>query len=87
MADVELFCEEKGLMEFIEDFRKGALVAQNSSRFEAMEELTDEDKHVLRRETTHRWRVPFMMYFLAVLCAGSAVVQGMDQTAVNGAQM
>ena len=27
-----------------------------------------------------------MLYFLVVLCAGSAIVQGMDQTAVNGAQ-
>ena len=28
-----------------------------------------------------------MLYFLVVLCAGSAIVQGMDQTAVNGAQV
>ncbi|OQO13302.1 hypothetical protein B0A48_01530 [Cryoendolithus antarcticus] len=27
-----------------------------------------------------------MLYFLVTLCAGSAIVQGMDQTAVNGAQ-
>jgi MFS family permease len=27
-----------------------------------------------------------MMYFLCTLCAGSAIVQGMDQSAVNGAQ-
>jgi hypothetical protein len=26
------------------------------------------------------------LYFLCILCAGSAIVQGMDQTAVNGAQ-
>jgi hypothetical protein len=28
-----------------------------------------------------------MLYFLCTLCAGSAIVQGMDQTAVNGAQV
>jgi len=27
-----------------------------------------------------------MMYYMTILCAGSAIVQGMDQSAVNGAQ-
>merc|ERR1712000_554768 len=48
--------------------------------------LTEEEKGTLRKEETHRWHQPFALYFLCTLCAGSAIVQGMDQTTVNGAQ-
>ncbi|KAF2452550.1 putative MFS myo-inositol transporter [Lineolata rhizophorae] len=85
--DVETFAESKGLTEHIDILKKGALVAQNPSQFEMIEELSEEDKETLRMETTHRWKQPWMMYFMTVLCAGSAIVQGMDQTTVNGAQV
>jgi uncharacterized protein (DUF885 family) len=99
--DVEKFAREKDLEHILEDLKKGALVAQDPKRFEELSDLTEEDKEFLRREKTHRWHQPFMMYFMTsmfslfcdwpwltsvVLCAGSAIVQGMDQTAVNGAQ-
>ncbi|OLN96956.1 Galactose-proton symporter [Colletotrichum chlorophyti] len=89
MADVDAFTEEKGLTEHRDAFRKGALVAQVSNRpdgFETVEGLDEEERAVLRKEITHRWSQPKMLYFLCALCAGSAIVQGMDQTAVNGAQ-
>jgi hypothetical protein len=86
MEDVELFAQEKGLMDDIEVLRKGALVAQNPKTFEDLD-LSEDDKIALRRETTNKWDQPFMMYFMTILCAGSAIVQGMDQTAVNGAQL
>lgn len=89
LTDVDLFVDEKGLGEYREDFRKGALLARvinTPSGYETIAEITEEEKSVLRREETHRWHQPFQLYFLVVLCAGSAIVQGMDQTAVNGAQ-
>ncbi|KAL6358997.1 hypothetical protein LRP88_09195 [Fusarium phalaenopsidis] len=89
LADVDAFVEEKGLQEHREDFRKGALVAQVNNQagaFEQIDMLTEEEKAVLRKEETHRWHQPFALYFLCTLCAGSAIVQGMDQTTVNGAQ-
>ncbi|KAL0934715.1 MFS myo-inositol transporter [Colletotrichum truncatum] len=89
IKDVDSFTEKYGLTEHREDFRKGAMIAQVSNRpdgFETVTSLTDEEKEVLRKEITHRWHQPFMLYFLCALCAGSAIVQGMDQTAVNGAQ-
>ena len=82
--------DQKGLGEFREAFRKGALVARINQRadgFEHVSALNDDDKAILRNEVTHRWSQPFMLYFLVVLCAGSAIVQGMDQTSVNGAQV
>lgn len=90
IADVDAWVVEKGLQEHQDAFRKGALIARVGQRedgFEYVDQLSEEEKDVLRYEITHRWSHPFMLYFLVVLCAGSAIVQGMDQTAVNGAQV
>ncbi|CAE6999298.1 hypothetical protein P3342_000997 [Pyrenophora teres f. teres] len=89
IADVDAWCVEKGLHEHQDAFRKGALIARVGQRdddFEYVNQLSTEEKDLLRYELNHRWSQPFMLYFLVVLCAGSAIVQGMDQTAVNGAQ-
>jgi hypothetical protein len=90
LADVETWCTEKGLVQDLDSFRKGALIARMGQRddgYEYVNILSEEEKNWLRHETSHRWSQPFMLYFLVVLCAGSAIVQGMDQTAVNGAQV
>jgi len=90
IADVDRFVDEKGLREHREAFRTGALLARVGQRpdgFEQLDSITDDQKEKLRHEIAHRWSQPFMLYFLVVLCAGSAIVQGMDQTAVNGAQV
>lgn len=90
LADVDRFVEQKGIAEHRDVFRKGALVAQVSNQdgaFEHIDELDADEKAILRREITNRWSQPFMLYFLCTLCAGSAIVQGMDQSAVNGAQV
>ena len=78
------------LGEYREAFRKGAMLArvyQRPNGFEYVDSVSEEEKEVLRREISKRWSQPFMLYFLVVLCAGSAIVQGMDQTSVNGAQV
>lgn len=90
LRDVNAWVEEKGLTEYRDEFQKGALIARTGQRddgFEYVSQLSEEEKGLLRHEITHRWDHPFMLYFLVVLCAGSAIVQGMDQTAVNGAQL
>ncbi|GAB1193911.1 hypothetical protein APSETT444_003147 [Aspergillus pseudonomiae] len=84
--DVEEFAREKDLEDIVDQLKRGALVAQDPKAFEELSELSEGEKELLRREKTHRWSQPFMMYFMTILCAGSAIVQGMDQTAVNGAQ-
>lgn len=89
IADADMFVDQRGLSEHREHFRKGALLARVQNRpngFERIGILSDEEKGWMRHEDNHRWSQPFMLYFLVVLCAGSAIVQGMDQTAVNGAQ-
>ena len=64
IADVEEFAAERGLMDEVEYLKKGALVAQNPKQFEFIDELTEDEKETLRRETTHRWSQPWMMYFM-----------------------
>ncbi|KFA68285.1 hypothetical protein S40285_06633 [Stachybotrys chlorohalonatus IBT 40285] len=89
LADVDKFVEEKGLIEHREEFRQGGLLARvihTEGAFEEIDSIDEGVKDVLRREVSHRWSQPKMLYFLCTLCAGSAIVQGMDQTAVNGAQ-
>ncbi|KAJ4267512.1 hypothetical protein NW762_003619 [Fusarium torreyae] len=89
LADVDAFVDSKGLGEHREEFRKGALIAQVNNQpggYEKIDLLNEDDKAILRKEETSRWHQPFTLYFLCTLCAGSAIVQGMDQTTVNGAQ-
>jgi hypothetical protein len=90
LKDVDRFIDSRGLADKRDAFHKGALMARVQNQpngFEKINMLSEEEKGWLRHEETHRWSQPFMLYFLVVLCAGSAIVQGMDQTAVNGAQV
>ncbi|KAL4769786.1 hypothetical protein BDW60DRAFT_209667 [Aspergillus nidulans var. acristatus] len=83
--DVDRFCQSHGLIEYKELFRKGALISQNPAVAETLPELTEEEREALQRETTHKWSQPWMLYFMATMCSMAAAVQGMDETANNGA--
>lgn len=89
LRDVDVWVAERGLDHERDTFRRGALLARviNTEGGYEQVDVPEEEKECLRREVTQRWSQPFMLYFLVVLCAGSAIVQGMDQTAVNGAQV
>lgn len=91
IADADVFVEANGLVEYRDVFRKGGLLAKTHNQadgFEKLTELTDDDKGVLRFEARNHWKSsPRKLYFLCALCAGCAIVQGMDQTVINGAQV
>ncbi|KAI1817204.1 sugar transporter-domain-containing protein [Poronia punctata] len=90
MRDVEAFCQEKGLQDHVETFRKGALVAQNPADFDEIdgpEALSDEEKNRLRDEVVHKWRMPWRLYLTIITCSVGAAVQGWDQTGSNGASL
>lgn len=76
IADAETFARSHQLGHLTEIFQKGALVAQNPTEFESLPLLNDEDKVALRREVTHKWDQPVMMYYLVILCSVAAAVQG-----------
>lgn len=71
--------------EYTSTMQKGALVAQNGLDFEALSELDEEDKRVLREEVSHKWRHPGKLYAMTILCSMAAATQGWDETAINGA--
>ncbi|KAI9736988.1 MAG: hypothetical protein M1834_000577 [Cirrosporium novae-zelandiae] len=87
MADVENFAQEHGMVDIVEDIRKGALVAQDPVKFETVEGLTDEEKQSIRDEVLHKWKQPFALYWTVILCSIGAAVQGWDQTGSNGANL
>jgi hypothetical protein len=86
LSEVDDFVKKNGLEEFAEDFRKGALVAQNPKGYAEFAELNDDDRRVLEREHTHRWDQTFTLWWLVIMCSMAAAVQGMDETVNNGAQ-
>lgn len=63
--DVERFCRQFGLEEYIDTFKKAALVSQNPAGAQDLLELSEEEKEILRREHTHKWSQPWQLYFMA----------------------
>ncbi|KAF4976861.1 hypothetical protein FZEAL_6526 [Fusarium zealandicum] len=81
----------------IRAFRLGAIIAGDMdvdddleslrNKYASVEGLTDEERTTLVDEVEHKWKNPKMLYFLVTICSLCAVVQGMDETVVNGAQI
>ncbi|KAJ0304153.1 hypothetical protein COL516b_006043 [Colletotrichum fioriniae] len=84
----EDYCLEHGIAdeEDIRAFRLGAMIAGNMNKYDSMTEITADERAVLDGESTHKWRNPKMLYGVVAVCSFCAVVQGMDETVVNGAQ-
>lgn len=96
--DVENFVIAHSLGKYLPAFRKGALIAQvqdsgepkgrQLGMIEQLPFLERADKTNLEYEMRHSWSSsPALLYFQCALCAACAVVQGMDQTVINGAQV
>lgn len=62
-------------------------MAQEPAAFEQLEELTEDDKYHLRRETTHRWHLPKALYGAIAICSLGSALQGWDNTGANGATL
>lgn len=66
-------------------FKNGAYLAQQPGRFEVEDlQLTPDESAALKKEREKKWNISPTLFSLVVVCAMSAVVQGMDETAVNG---
>ncbi|KAH9983618.1 hypothetical protein BJV74DRAFT_776813 [Russula compacta] len=87
MHDGALFAKTHGLEHLEEEFKKGALAAQDPLAFEDIAHFTVEEKNIFRREITHRWDQPATLYYLVILCSVAAAVQGMDEAVINGANL
>lgn len=50
--------------------------------------LLPDELDAINKETTHKWASqPKTLIYMTVMCAMCAVVQGMDETVINGAQL
>ncbi|KAL8679738.1 MAG: hypothetical protein Q9224_000276 [Gallowayella concinna] len=76
-----------GDQEDIRAFSKGAVLAQDPSKYHTVAGLTEEEQMVLHTEENHRWHQPPLLYIVIVVCSTCAAVQGMDETVVNGGQL
>ncbi|KUI67412.1 Putative polyol transporter 1 [Cytospora mali] len=86
-TQVAAFCEEFAFQNEEEVFFRGSLAAQNPDCYEDIEELTPEDKTLLRREVTHKWHLSKHLYFTIALCSLGSAIQGWDNTGANGANL
>lgn len=96
MTDAEALALEHQIPEEdVATFRKGAALAkaqEHETPFEYVPQLKRvlslEEAESLQFEREHPWKsLPAMGYFQAAVCAGCAIVQGADQTIINGAQV
>ena len=76
-----------GDAEDVRAFELGACIAQDHSKWDRVEGLTDAERQTLTKEIASRWSQPRLLYLIIVLCSTCAAVQGMDETVVNGAQV
>lgn len=83
VANAVEFANTHGMADDAEDFAKGAAFAYDGST----DHLTQEERDVIEMESTNKWKQPKTLYYMTVMCAMCAVVQGMDETVINGAQL
>eukprot|EP00871_Galdieria_phlegrea_P005174 jgi/Galph1/5658/GphlegSOOS_G4207.1 len=75
-----------GMTDYYDLLKRGASLYQHKD-FNNAEELTDQERAVLKKEAHNRWLQPFSMYFLCAVSAMAAIAQGMDETVINGGQI
>ena len=66
-----------GDQEDIRAFAKGAVLAQDPSKYYSVASLTEEEQMVLHTEQNHHWHQPLLLYIVIVVCSTCAAVQGM----------
>lgn len=90
IAEANALVDQYDIGDLREEFVRGARLAYNREDMERLDP-TPEETHWIEKETStvfkDKWSQTWMMYYVAVLCGSAAIVQGMDQTAVNGAQL
>lgn len=89
--DGRAFATLCGSEEDAETFARAAVLASERNGDKVLDrgELSMEEQKFLVREDSKwgKYRLPRMLWFLAIVNAFSAVVQGMDETVINGAQI
>jgi hypothetical protein len=77
MEQGESYAKSHGMEHLVDDFRKGAVLAQDHKAYDRLTFLSDQEKAVLHREQTRKWDHPSQLYYMVVMCSVAAAVQGM----------
>lgn len=78
------FAYEHGLGEDADVFSRGAMLSYDGNT----DHLLPDEVEAITRESTHKWgSQPKALIYMAVMGAMCAIVQGMDETVINGAQL
>jgi hypothetical protein len=81
--DAEHFCRVNGMEDYVELFRRAALLAKSPDDHHDF--FSDQERKILEEEHTHKWKQTWPMYYVALVSSFAAVVQGMDESVFNGA--
>ncbi|CAH7670520.1 hypothetical protein BY996DRAFT_4581007 [Phakopsora pachyrhizi] len=85
--EAQKFCETNNMLDQVDNFKRGAVLAADPSNVDRISGITQAERSFISDETEHRWRQPWVMYYIAVISSMAAIVQGMDEAVVNGAQI
>lgn len=89
--EIKEFIQKTGLGDYHLYFLKGAFIAQSDRAFSSPLSdglmLTSDEEDSLREENGYRWRHPRALWQLVALCAVGAVVQGWDESAIDGGKI
>ncbi|KAK3683242.1 hypothetical protein LTR37_020417 [Vermiconidia calcicola] len=84
---VEDFAASSGLTNELNVLQKAAALLQGGVELEHTPGISPSELRALRRETTHKWQQPSLLYFTIFVCSLGAIEQGWAQTGMNGANL
>lgn len=88
--EINTLVNQYSLDDLRDELVRGARLAYDRTDLNRIDP-SPEEVHWIEKETSLNWKDKWiqtkMMYYVAFLCGSAAIVQGMDQTAVNGAQL
>lgn len=87
LEHAEIIIQITGLFDKGDFLRKGALAVSFPGTDSEKYPLSAQEKLSIEEYDLHPWKQPIKLYLLAIISALSAAVQGMDESAVGGAQL
>ncbi|CUM64870.1 uncharacterized protein PRCAT00002485001 [Priceomyces carsonii] len=87
ITQAERIIELSGLTEKAELIKKGALLVSFPNKTFKDYELSIEESESVKKYNKYPWKQTYTLYLLAITSALSAAVQGMDESAIGGAQL
>ncbi|CAN8100368.1 unnamed protein product [Discula destructiva] len=88
--EVNALCDQYNLDDLRAELVRGSRLAYDPESLDKLDPTNEERFWIAKDQSDawrDKWKHTWMLYYVAILCGSAAIVQGMDQTAVNGAQI